>query len=331
MRQPGNPRIDAPGPECFTAEPSVESARIVHLSYKNILRSHFLSALESAEEGLETDLSHIAERFRRLDVRQRFSPAIYVALTNLSESLRSGNVTTVMDSLQEIRVTPDARFLDASFRMDSILTESWEKSFIEKVRNEPIEGVEEDATVLRPILDPDLSNQLVGTDEALDLLLEVDPDLSAVFYELVTRVKLLVGRGYFGFSSPEAFGAIFIRLPDANPTEYFLEHLVRELSHLNLNAIMAHDPLLENPMHQHAAPLRRDPRPLFQILHATFVLSRNVRVSRRVVEIRPELGYEPGLEAFEEKYAQGYQTVQQEAKLTDLGRRLFESMEPVER
>ncbi len=60
-----------------------------------MVRSHFLSALESAAEGLETDLSHITDRFRRLDPRQRFCPAIYAALTDLVESLRSRNIIRV--------------------------------------------------------------------------------------------------------------------------------------------------------------------------------------------------------------------------------------------
>ena len=51
-----------------------------------------------------------------------------------------------MDNLQERRVRPDEQFLDARFRIDSVLTESWEKAFTEKVRHEPIEGVNEGAT-----------------------------------------------------------------------------------------------------------------------------------------------------------------------------------------
>ncbi len=116
-------------------------------------------------------------------------------------------------------------------------------------------------------------------------------------------------------------------MPERDSVEHFLEHLAHEMSHLALNAIMVHDPLIENPMDKHSAPLRADERPLYQVLHATFVLSRNVRVSRKIVDKHPKLGYAAGLKTFEEQYAEGYRTIQKEARFTDAGRQLFESME----
>ena len=86
-----------------------------------MVRSHFLSALESAAEGLETDLSHITDRFRRLDPRQRFCPAIYAALTEwLDAFIRTEDVrvevvepsTLEITVVYLIRATNERRFLN---------------------------------------------------------------------------------------------------------------------------------------------------------------------------------------------------------------------------
>jgi hypothetical protein len=301
---------------------------MLHESYKRRMLEHFLTAIDSAANGLKLDLSHVRQRIEGLAPSQRLSPCVYAALTRLSGALQSGKITDVFDSLQGIWTTPDEELLDTRFRMSSVLTESWEESFIQTARNEPAEGLDENAKIIRPLLQADPSYKFTPAFAALETLKRVDPELSAVFYEYVSRIKLFSGRGYLGFSSPAAFGAIFMRLPDERPVEYFLEHLVHELSHLDLNVLMAHDPLLENPLDRHEAPLREEQRPLFQILHATYVLSRNVRVARRLVGDR-DLDCEEDLEGFEKSYARGYRVVEAHAKLTPMGERLLESLEPL--
>ena len=291
------------------------------------MRQHFLAALASAADGLDLDLSRLSRRIEGLSPNERLSPDTYVALTTLTEALRSGDVTRVTDQLQALSVIPDGDLRDAEFRIQPVLTEPWETPFIESVRSDPIEGLEEEARIVRPLVGHDPESEIAACEAALGLLEETDPDLAAEFREYVNRVKLFAGRGYLGFSSPAAFGAIFIRIPDASPVEHFLEHLVHELSHLSLNVLIAHDPLLQNPDAQGPGPLRADARPLYQILHATFVLGRNLRVTRRVVERHPELGYERALREFEEKFLEGFRTLQEQAEFTEPGRRLFQSLD----
>ena len=314
----------------LTAEPSAARARDLHASYRGLMRQHFLAALASAADGLDLDLSRLSRRIEGLSPNERLSPATYVALTLLTEALRSGDVPRVTDQLQALSVIPDGDLRDAEFRIQPVLTEPWETPFIESVRSDPIEGLEEEARIVRPLVGHDPESEIAACEAALGLLEETDPDLAAEFREYVNRVKLFAGRGYLGFSSPAAFGAIFIRIPDASPIEHFLEHLVHELSHLSLNVLIAHDPLLQNPDAQGPGPLRADARPLFQILHATFVLSRNVRVTRKLVEQHPELGYQAALRNFESMYAEGHRTVEALAEFTEPGQQLFRSLEPLD-
>lgn len=321
--------LDRPKRDAFTAEPSAERARNFHTHNRAMMLDHFVDALQSAAEGLKINLDHLLDSIERLDPIESMSPAAYLRLTHLTEALNSGDVTRVMDALQAIRRTTHKEFTDSRFRIDSILSEHWEQIFVDNARQDPVEGLDETQRIMRPILETDLSGHLAGINDALDLLRDVDTQLALEFDEIVSRIKLFIGRGYLGLSSPAAFGAIYVRVPHEDPMAYFLEHLVHELSHLYLNTIMIHDPLLKNPMDKSVSPLREGQRPLYQVLHATFVLGRNVRVSRRVVQNHPELGLERHLEAFETQYSEGYNVIQYDAQLTDLGRQFLETMEPM--
>jgi hypothetical protein len=313
----------------FVSEASSERARALHASYKQMMLEHFLEAIDSAAEGLDQDLAHIRSRIEGLDPKERFSPGAYEAMTRLAAALQSGNVTDVADSLKHIQVAPDELFHDGHFRIDSALSEVWERSVVLNARHDVSEG-EDDALILRPILDKDPSHRFTAAFTALQYLEQADRGLADEFREYIARVKLFTGRGYLGFSSPQAFGAIYMRLPDENPVEYFLEHLVHELSHLDLNLLMAHDPLLENPTDRHDAPLREEQRPLFQVLHATYVLGRNVRVTRRIVESGSDLDCKEQLADFERDYANGYRIIEGHARWTDRGRQVFETLETPE-
>lgn len=330
MTSPGPwPEPAANSADWFTAEPSAARARELHASYRRQMRHQFLSALGSAADGLRVDLSPLIERVEGLSTAERLSPAAYVELTLLSNALQSGDVTAVTDRLQGLSMLTDPELRDASFRIQPVLTERWETDFIATVRTDQVDGRSSQSRLIRALVGVDPSREVAACEAALELLAEVDAELMEEFDEYVTRVKLFAGRGYLGFSSPVAFGAVFIRLPDEDPLMHFLEHLVHELSHLSLNVLMAHDPLLRNPTHEGAAPLRSDVRPLYQILHATFVLSRNVRVMRRVRDRRPDSGNESVLRGFETQYAEGFRMVEAEAEFTDLGERLFRTLEPI--
>ena len=332
MAAPGSQQAEsgvAVSPEAFTTEPCAARASELHRSYRARMRHHFLGALASAAEGLAVDLSPLVARVEAITPDARLSPAAYVQLSQLSDALQSGDVTRVTDRLQALSNLPERELRDARLRIGPVLTEGWETDFIPTVRGDPAAGRARDARLVRALIGHDASPAVRACAEALDLLSELDPELFGEFQEYITRVKIFAGRGYLGFSSPAAFGALFIRLPEGDPVEHFLEHLVHELSHSSLNVLMAHDPLLRNPQGESRAPLRSDLRPLYQVFHATFVLNRNVRVMRRARERYPDLGYEVGLADFEAKYREGHREVEARAEFTELGRQLFHSLEPL--
>lgn len=94
--------------------------------------------------------------------------------------------------------------------------------------------------------------------------------------------------------------------------------------------MMAHDPMILNDMKElYQAPIRLDPRPMFGIFHATFVLSRIVRVFRRICRRHDSPHFLKTLRGVERQYARGYETVMQHARPTIIGQQVIQSLPSV--
>jgi HEXXH motif-containing protein len=242
------------------------------------------------------------------------------------EAMSKGDGYGVYDTVQAWCADPPADWYADGLATESIAVHSWEAQLLHEVRATRVEGVA--PLHVFPLLETDLAPLHAAAMKALALIADVDPDMHAEIVSHVSLVKLFTGRGIEGLSSPKAFGAIWLRMPEAGEEiPWFLEHLVHECSHLHLNALLALDPLLTNPNDIHKAPIRRDPRPLFQVLHGTFVLARNRRVHSRLVERHPDFGLVPALRRFEEQFASGAAVVAESMKPTARGRRLLDSLE----
>jgi len=316
--------------EFFDVVPDARRARRLGKSYRELLVANLLRGVEHAEAGLGVEVPELRERIASLDPTRRFSPVLYVGFSQLADSFRTEAPARVLDALQWLCVLEEREIHDSRFRLASILEEWWEKSFVAEIRKPPTKDHAEGAVVIQPLLETDLSDFEAVHDDALQLIEEVDEGMWAEITEYVSRLKLFVGGGIQALSSPRVFGAVYLQLPSGAtaPGPYCLEHLVHETSHLALNALMAHDQLLENPHVVHPAPIRPDPRPLYQVLHGTFVLARNLRVFSRLAEQRPkEFPLSAVFENSAAAYARGYETLAQVAEWTPAGADLFASFD----
>jgi HEXXH motif-containing protein len=238
--------------------------------------------------------------------------------------MQRGDGYAVHDIIQSWCGDPPETWSTGQILTESIACQAWENDLLAEVRGTRVQNAA--PLTLFPLLEFDLTPLHQAVVEALALIAAVDPDMHAEIQAHVSLIKLFNGPGVEGFSSPKAFGAIWLRLPEpGGELAWFLEHLVHECSHLHLNALLALDPLLLNPNELHQAPIRPDPRPLFQVLHGTFVLARNCRVHRRLVERFPELGLQSALAGFEEQYARGCEVVRSRMQPTPRGRLLLEA------
>lgn len=126
-------------------------------------------------------------------------------------------------------------------------------------------------------------------------------------------------------------GKILLRVPDPGleveePITYFLDHITHETSHGVLHAIMTTDPLILNGFTgRFSAPIRFDPRPLYGIYHATFVLSRIARVlnswaghvNRPLVDEWRDLAVT--------RFYKGHRTISEHGELTPAGQAVLDS------
>jgi len=316
--------------EFLDVVPDARRARRLGKHYRELLIVHLLRGVEHAEAGLKLEMPGLRERISSLDPSRRFSPVLYFGFAQLADAFRAGDSEAVLDALQWLAALDEREILDSRFRLESALGEWWETPFVREVRKPPTRGHSEGDVVIRPILEADISDFEEVHDDALRLIEEADEGMWAEITEYVCRIKVFTGSGIYALSSPRVFGAVYLQLPPP-PTPagpYCLEHLVHEASHLALNALLAHDPMLENPDHVHEAPIRPDRRPLVQVLHATFVLARNLRVFSRLAAQRPEefpLG--ETYVRMADAYSRGCETLERFAEWTEAGATLFASFE----
>jgi HEXXH motif-containing protein len=318
------PFVPAIDDSWFSVIPSASNAASVARLWREIWRFNAVNAVGAAEAGLSTRLPRLMAAVRGIDLDQRLEPRIYARSAALMEAMGKGNGDAVYDTLQAWSVDPPESWATQQILTESIAHHAWEQELLVEVRGTRVKTMK--PLSLFPLLETDLTPLHAAAMQALALIGAVDAEMHAEITEHVSLIKLFNGVGVEGFSSPKAFGAIWLRRPEpGQEIAWFLEHLVHECSHLHLNALLALDPLLTNPQEIHQAPLRPDPRPLFQVLHGTFVLRRNCRVHRRLVAQFPELALQDVLAEFEEQLARGMEVIAARMGPTDRGRLLLQS------
>ena len=309
----------------FSATPSAVHAGEVAVRWRSFWQANALEAVSAAQEGLSRDLGGLTRALQAADLNRRLDPRLVARVALLMEAMSRGDGYAVYDGVQAWISDPADRWYADQWAVESVASHAWEASIVKEIRATRIPG--QPAIQCLPLLTSDLGRITAHIDRAMAHIAEVDPGMHGEILTHVASIRMLEGSGMEGMSTPRAFGAIWLRMPEpGGELAWFLEHLVHECSHLHLNALLAMDPLLLNPDEINQAPIRPDPRPMFQILHGTFVLFRNCRVHGRLSLYAPDLGLEPMLERFREQFAKGMEVLQKHARPTPLGERLIQSM-----
>jgi len=309
----------------FSAIPSAVHAGEVAVRWRSFWQANALEVVSAAQEGLSRDLGGLTRALQAVDLNRRLDPRLVARVASLMEAMSRGDGYAVYDGVQAWISDPADQWYADQRTVESVASHAWEAAIVKEIRATRISG--QLAIQCLPLLTSDLSLIAAYIDRAMAHIAEVDPEMHGEILTHVASIRMLEGSGMEGMSTPRAFGAIWLRMPEpGGELAWFLEHLVHECSHLHLNALLAMDPLLLNPDEINQAPIRPDPRPMFQILHGTFVLFRNCRVHGRLSLYAPDLGLEPMLERFREQFAKGMEVLQKHARPTPLGERLIQSM-----
>jgi HEXXH motif-containing protein len=165
----------------------------------------------------------------------------------------------------------------------------------------------------------------------------LDPASYGEIQNLISEIALIRTEKLNAGSSFPIFGCMYLNVMRSNDDSLsYLEHLIHETAHHFLFGIWTLDPVIvaDGPT-LHRSPLRREPRPLSAIFHQMFVLARVIRVwsifQRNNVFpsliFRPYSNYQNDTEGtnFKEKFEIAQTIIRTHARLTAIGKRIFES------
>lgn len=314
----------------FTAIPDPENARVLRTELNTRIAHDLRTFTGIARRAVPREATAALSAIDQLPLDDRLSPLVFFWHQDLQAALKAQHIDGARAALRQLAaLCVDAR-AGAPIQLRTVDDGPIREALHRIAASHTVTGDSPDvATVVDPV-DPAYFEQFRGDlDAALELIGAADPEMLAEIREYASEVRLYQGQGPRGVTSILAFGAVFMRRPHdpAEPTvAYALETLAHEASHLVLYALMALDPLVTNAFEgTFASPLRRDPRPLYGIVHQTFVLARLHRLWDRLARIG-EGWAEQKLEEDHRSFLDGYRAIREHAKLTPAGEVVVDSL-----
>jgi len=320
----------------FTGDSSnKDDLKLIHQSMQNNFKEELVSLICIAEEyfvGL--DLKEIKDDILRINTNESLNPFIFSAYQNLVESLESKDVKQIQDSLIILaegknKLSNSYNFLIRSFDLTIFADHSMSRFILGSGGPRTIDG---EIAVMEQCTKEELDNLKVFIEKAISIIKENDEGLFSEFNEYVRALVLFDGSVVTGATSIRSFGNIYLRFPKKELSEiekimYFVEHIAHETSHLHLHALMVHDVMILNTLaEKYEAPIRPDPRPMFGIFHATFVLTRMIRVFESWISRESSAEVSRRLDTFKGMHDKGRSVISEHGKLTTIGTLVFESL-----
>ncbi|CAM2945845.1 HEXXH motif domain [Legionella steigerwaltii] len=313
--------------EQISAVPKEHSAAMLHKAYKQRFIHSFIQLINYAQHILRKDYHLILAELDQLDIDSPsfISPWLYSQYFKLLESMKNDDVFAVEQTIQSL--TDSSRWLIHERVIASGLQEEWEKQvFVEEVNV----AFGSDCMQACSSTEEELKKFKIATSEVLKWIAEADSYFIDEINSLVSTINLVKSNVNVGATSPKFFGAIYLSLP--NNLEqlhniFLVEHLVHETSHIYLNAVIAHDPLVLNESNERfISPIRTDLRPMLGVYHAAFVLSRVLRVFKQIQQLKlydNERILNQSIGNLTKKYKASFDTVSRQAVLTQLGKQIL--------
>ena len=335
------PRYISPFPEMIEIDNTPSTDALVALipciapsaARSRILRAHYDNCIKASLRSLIHECSKIfstlcPEQATLQSQWSRLTPRMHYLHHKLQSAMRAQCLTNVQHTLSQIgeefavcKCVPD--FAPVA----SLGTADWERFVqLEGTRLSSTEQGRNDTPC--PIAAHDLAACERHIYETLKTLRIVDGELHAEMREHVDEIKLFNSAVTQGFSDTRTMGAIFIRPPcvGSNVPLYFYEQLIHEMSHLQLHCLFSIDPLIDGDRYRlMASPIRSDPRPLFGVLHATYVSAKLANAFFSLYQRSKDETTLHYLDQIMDELAIGISSLR-ESSLTSSGRALVNSM-----
>ncbi len=243
------------------------------------------------------------------------------SLVFLSYSLKNQNVPLegLVDSLKEKFESP------FSFCLPPY--PEWVENVI-KLQNNSLERGSEDETLIQKF-NKDTEVQCKAFKTAFHFLKEHWPEGAFCVESLIKCIILVDSESFWSSSIPIYQGAIIVAPQMSWNLAHYIETLVHESAHLELNIRRMLDPLITNSKEIAYSSLRKSNRPLLGILHAAFVL---IRTTRALDLLQPHhLGEEftsctDMKRDFSTNLRDSLHVLKTAAQFTPLGAQLFQNM-----
>lgn len=315
----------------FTAVPYREPGRVIELRrrYQVRIKRSLAILIRATEKGGGLDLSRILRVVDSLDDHRRFSSRLHWIAVRVESSYAQRDVNGLRDALVDLSRLDSTHSYSDEFCIDSIGSQLHDGRVEEMLRTQDSVSQAYGASPRTiPLNDHAIVEHVPKVQLALELVASVAPAIEHEIRTYISRVALFEGIVVTGISSIMTFGTIYLRLPrpPEHPLPFFVEHLTHEAAHHHLHALMGFDRLVANPMSDLArAPIRKDQRPIYGIFHATFVLSRMVRVLS-ALEAKDPLLFGPWADKARRQFLDGRSTLKEKAILTPMGQRVADSL-----
>jgi len=240
-------------------------------------KDSLLDLLTSCEKKLRYDLEDLVEFVNGINTNRKLSPAFFLYVHELREAIKSSSIDSIMDAIQRLTWLKSYGVYEEELRISSVLSEFWEVSYVDKMRQYEQKNICGETTLVRPISTKQLEFHASNIKEAIAMINASDLDVAHEISILISSIKLFQGRVLRGQASGDAMGAIWLKIPDPHDDQicYWIEHIVHEVSHLRLHAMFFQEKLVLNSDDERKfrAPIRDDLRPMLGVFHATFVLA----------------------------------------------------------
>jgi len=292
-----------------------------------------LDRLRQCQSVIGLDICDLLEFIEDVSLDEKWSPRIFLATHLLARKMKKGDVTDILDSIQEIQGISKSGIISSHCaKVSSILLEPWEEKYISLLRKYDQKNIRGECTIVRPIINSSEMNfHKKNIREAVALIKLYDDDLFSEIEELVTDIKLFQGRVLRGDTSTYTFGSMWLRVPEREDDQvgYWIEHVVHETSHLRFVVHFFYEQLVLNPISERKfkAPIRDDLRPMYGVFHACFVLARMIRIFKTLSMQGFDKRFRDRLQLCRLQFEKGLETIfSPEASLTETGKQIRESL-----
>jgi hypothetical protein len=263
----------------YAFRPDANRARVVDAGVRASLADSISTVLKAlaSEGGPPGD--DLVKRVRAGPI----APVVFGVYTELVEAIFADNIDTALELAREL-CAPDFASVD-ELRIVTLSDRDLGASQAARYRR----FLDDDPEVgrkVRALAPADLTRASEQVGRALALLDAAAPELANEIRTLVHEIVLVdTDDDEFGASTFQLWGALFLKVNVQASRVEIAEALAHESAHALLFGFGMGKPLVLNQAQaRYASPLRKDPRPMDGVVHATYVIARMHYTVTRLLE-----------------------------------------------